>query len=207
MSTPMKLACLAFGAAVLALVLLLPAIGPNPDPPGSVARITLQPSPGGDERGTKRTDPVSSDRPAARSRRGDRRPPTKARPAGKWAATSGTRSVARGDSVARADAAPPGKAPSNDPPAPRSRPDAPATDRSSAPRSVPVRDIPEAPEASPASNDSDPAETEPADPPDPSAPHDPPDPPDPTDVDPTTGSVDPAEEPDPVGGDPAAEAP
>lgn len=195
MSTPAKLVFLALGAAVVALVLLLPALGPDPDPPESVARITLQPSPAGEERGTKRTDRVSYDGPGPRARRGDRQPRAKPRPASKLAASPGTRSISRAERVAGADATPPGKLPSTDPAPAPSQPETPDSDRSSAPRSVPVRDIPQAPEASPAPNDSTPAEPEPTDPPDPA------------DVDPTAASVDPAEEPDPVGGDPAAEAP
>jgi hypothetical protein len=198
MSTPAKLASLALGAAVVALVLLLPALGPDPDPPESVARITLQPSPASEERGTKKTDPVSYDGPGPRARRVDRRPRAKPRPARKSAATPSTRPISRADSVAWADAMPPGKLPSTDPPPAPSRPETPDSDGSSAPHNVPVRDIPHTPEVSPASNDPAAAEPEPADPPDP---------PEPPDVDPTTSSVDPAEEPDPVGGDPAAETP
>jgi hypothetical protein len=73
MGTCVKLAAVALSALVIALVLMPPALMPEPDPSGLVDRIKLRPFPRDEERGKAVTDAVASDRSRRRSRRADRR--------------------------------------------------------------------------------------------------------------------------------------
>jgi hypothetical protein len=198
MGTRVKLAAVALGALVIALVLMLSALMPEPDPPGSVDPIKLRPSPGGAERGKAGTDAVASDRSRRRSRRADRRSGARARQARRSSDPDAPPSSGA-DRITRVDGAPRGRQPSNDSPAPQPRVGSPAPDRSPAPRSVPVRGNPPAPAPSPPASDAAPAAPEPVDAPDPAN--------DPPGEDPTTASVDPPDQPDPAGADPAGADP
>jgi hypothetical protein len=188
----MKLAALALGVCVIALLLLAPTLVPDNEPPGDIGQVSLQPPADRGGRAAAGADGVTRHRPRRRSSPGDhegqgirRARSSKVRP--------NARSISRVVRGGHEDVALPGRSPAAYPPTLRRRDD-PATESDAAPT---PRNTP-APGGRPAPRDSGPhgvpgpipVSSEPADA------ADPPDPPDPPEEDATAAGADPSDQAD-----------